>query len=167
MKIKNITTGILNEIKNFYGNVEIDENKLPEAYELLKDEISDEMKSSPEFFVGEFEKDGKSYVIAGDGALTSSGEYVLAEIEKTYEALSMYMDGAKIKDILAKTKVSRTALYSALKKTGQSRKKNISKIHISIDEDVQGIMEKEHPDNVSKWICDKIKAANKGPPAAR
>jgi len=87
MKIKNITTGILNEFKNFYGNVEIDENETQEAYDILEDEISDEMKASPEFWAGEFTKDGKRYAIAGDGALTSSGEYVLAEIEKTYDVI--------------------------------------------------------------------------------
>jgi hypothetical protein len=81
MKIKNITSGVLNELKNFYGNVEIDENESQEAYELLKNEISDDMKASPEFWAGEFTKDGKKYAIAGDGALTSSGEYVLAEIK--------------------------------------------------------------------------------------
>nr|WP_298672122.1 hypothetical protein [uncultured Prevotella sp.] len=77
--IKNITTGVLNEFKNFYGNVEIDSDKSQEAYDLLEDEI-DELKNSPEFWTGEFEKDDKKYAIAGDGDLTSSGEYVIAEI---------------------------------------------------------------------------------------
>jgi len=86
-KIKNISTGILNELKYFYGNVKIDEDESQEAYDLLEDEIPDEMKSSSEFFAGEFSKDGKKYVIAGDGALTSSGDYVLAEIEKTYDVV--------------------------------------------------------------------------------
>ena len=78
--IKNITTGVLNEFKNFYGNVEIDSDKSQEAYDLLEDEITAEIKNSPELWAGEFESDGKKYAIVGDGDLTSSGEYVIAEI---------------------------------------------------------------------------------------
>jgi hypothetical protein len=85
--IKNITTGALNEFKNFYGNVEIDSDASQEAYDLLEDELDDDMKNSPELWAGEFEIDGKRYAVAGDGALTSDGEYVIAEItdEKTYD----------------------------------------------------------------------------------
>ncbi|MCH3994842.1 MAG: hypothetical protein LKE54_07315 [Prevotella sp.] len=87
MKITKITTGVLNELKNFYGNIEIDENKSGEAYNLLQDEVSEDMKRSSEFWTGEFEHDGKRYAIAGDGALTSSGDYVLGKIEKTYDVV--------------------------------------------------------------------------------
>ena len=80
MKIMNITSGILNELKNFYGNVEINPDKSQEAYDLLKGELSEDTKNSSELWTGEFEKDGKKYAIAGDGDITSSGEYVVAEI---------------------------------------------------------------------------------------
>ncbi len=84
--IKNITTGVLNEFKAFYGNVEINQDKSEEAYKLLKDEIDDDMKNSPELWAGEFESEGKKYAIAGDGAMTSGGEYTVGEITdiKTY-----------------------------------------------------------------------------------
>ena len=78
--IKNIETGTLNEFHLFFGDIEIDHGKLQEAYDLLEDEITDEMENSPELWAGEFESDGKRYAIVGDGALTSDGEYVVAEI---------------------------------------------------------------------------------------
>jgi hypothetical protein len=42
----------------------------------------------------------------------------------------------------------------------RKRTKNILKKNISIDEDVQKIIEKENPDNLSAWICGKIKKAS-------
>jgi hypothetical protein len=79
-KIKNVTTGVLNEFKNFYGNVDFNSDASQEAYDLLKDELDNDMKESSEFWTAEFEHENKLYAIAGDGALTSSGEYVVAEI---------------------------------------------------------------------------------------
>ena len=79
-KIKNVTTGVLNEFGNFYGDVEIEHDKLEEAYDLLEDELDDDMKNSPELWAGEFESGCKRYAIVGDGAMTSNGEYVVAEI---------------------------------------------------------------------------------------
>ena len=79
-KITDITTGILNQFGLFYGEVDIDYSKVQEAYDLLEDEITDEMKNSTELWAGEFERDGKRYAIVGDGAMTSDGEYVVARI---------------------------------------------------------------------------------------
>lgn len=79
-RIINVATGFLNEFKNFYGNVVINPDKSQEAYDLLKNELSDDTKNSPELWTGEFEKDGKKYAVAGDGEMTSSGEYIIAEI---------------------------------------------------------------------------------------
>lgn len=89
-KITNISTGILSDLKLIFGHIDVNpEETQDEAYDLLEDEISDEMKNSPELWAGEFESDGKRYAIVGDGALTSGGEYVMGEIEKekTYDVV--------------------------------------------------------------------------------
>jgi len=79
-RITDITTGILNQFSLFYGDVDIDYSKEREAYDLLEDEIENDMKDSPELWSGEFICNGKRYAIIGDGALTSDGEYVVARI---------------------------------------------------------------------------------------
>ena len=78
--IRNITTGELNEFEKFYGNVEFNAEKSEEAYDLLIDEIDDEMRTSPEFWTDEFIYNGKKYAIAANGVLSSNGEYVIGEI---------------------------------------------------------------------------------------
>ncbi len=86
MKIlTNIQTGKLNEFDRFFQNVEFVNQGSNEVYKLIESEISEDIediKDSAEFWVSEFADpyDSKNYVIAADGAATSSGKYVVAEI---------------------------------------------------------------------------------------
>ena len=52
-----------------------------EVYEALKDYASKEMLKSAEMWTAKFEYKDKEYGIMGDGEITSSGRYVLGEIE--------------------------------------------------------------------------------------
>ncbi len=81
MKAINVTNGALTKFRKFYGNVKFNKERSAEAFELLKDEIGEEMKNSAKFWTAEFEHSGKKYAIAADGSLTSDGYYVVAEIE--------------------------------------------------------------------------------------
>lgn len=80
---------------------------------------------------------------------------------KVQEAIVLYKSGAKLKDIKDRTGVFATTMYANLKRMGiGKRTKNVLKKNISIDEDVQQIIKKENPDNLSAWICEKIKKAS-------
>lgn len=79
-KITDITAGILSQFGLFYGNVDIDYSKEQESYDLLENEMEEDMKDSPELWTGEFICNAKRYAIIGDGAFTSDGEYVVARI---------------------------------------------------------------------------------------
>ena len=81
MKAKSFTTGVLNNFNLFYGNVEFDNDGSEEVYEALKDYASKEMLKSPEMWTATFEYKDKEYGIMGDGEMTSSGSYILGEIE--------------------------------------------------------------------------------------
>jgi hypothetical protein len=79
------------------------------------------------------------------------------------EAIALYKSGAKLEEIKDRTGVFASTMYANMRRMGlRKRTKNILKKNISIDEDVQKIIEKENPDNLSAWICEKIKAATKG-----
>lgn len=78
--ISKISTGVLSEFSNFFGNVEFNSDASQEAYVLLKDELDDDMKNSLELWTAEFKYNDKMYAIAGDGDMTSDGNYVVAEI---------------------------------------------------------------------------------------
>ena len=79
----NIETGILNEFRNFYPEVEIDEalaaNEIFELSNLFKDE-GYKMEDSESNWIGKFDHHGKQYAIMGDDSLTSSGRYVMGEL---------------------------------------------------------------------------------------
>ncbi|MCH3994840.1 MAG: hypothetical protein LKE54_07305 [Prevotella sp.] len=76
------------------------------------------------------------------------------------EAIAMYTSGSRMSEIEQKTKISRYTVYRELKRRGQPlRGKTSTKLHISIDEDVRKILEREHPTNVSRWFCEKVKKA--------
>ena len=81
MEITEITTGVLNNFNLFYGNVEFDNDGSEEVYEALKDYASKEMLKLAEMWTATFECKKKKYGIMGDGEMTSSGSYILAEIE--------------------------------------------------------------------------------------
>ena len=83
--------------------------------------------------------------------------------KKTEEAIALYKSGAKLGEIKERTGVFPSTMYDNMKRMGlrKRRKKNIAKRNISIDEDVQKIIEKENPDNLSAWICEKIKKASR------
>ena len=83
--LTNIQTGKLNEFDRFFQNVDFQNQGSKEVYNLIENELSDEIediKDSPEFWCSEFidPYDNKIYVIAADGEATSSGKYVVAEI---------------------------------------------------------------------------------------
>lgn len=81
--------------------------------------------------------------------------------EKLQEAISLYQSGAKLEEIKERTGVFASTMYANMRRMGlRKRTKNILKKNISIDEDVQKIIEKENPDNLSAWICEKIKKAS-------
>jgi len=54
---------------------------IEEVYEALKDYASKEMLKSTEMWTATFEYKEKKYGIMGDGEMTSSGSYILGEIE--------------------------------------------------------------------------------------
>ena len=82
--------------------------------------------------------------------------------EKMKEAIRMYESGAKLKEIVNATGIFPATMYANLRRMGiGKRTKNVMKINISIDDDVQKIIEKENPDNLSAWICEKIKKASR------
>jgi hypothetical protein len=77
------------------------------------------------------------------------------------EAIALYKSGAKLEEIKDRTGVFASTMYANMRRMGlRKRTKNILKKNISIDEDVQKIIEKENPDNLSAWICGKIKKAS-------
>ena len=81
---------------------------------------------------------------------------------KLKEAIALYKSGAKLEYIKDHTGVIASTLYDNMRRMGlEKRHKNILKKNISIDEDVQKIIEKENPDNLSAWICEKIKKASR------
>jgi hypothetical protein len=75
----NIRTGILNEFGNFYPDAELKE-ATPDEINAIISECDMLMYESSEFWVQAFEHKGIRYVIAGDGELTSNGDYVLGQI---------------------------------------------------------------------------------------
>ena len=81
MEIKQFITGVLNNFKLFYGNVEFSYDDSEEVYEALKGCASKEMLKSKEMWTATFEFKKKKYGIMGDGEMTSSGSYILVEIE--------------------------------------------------------------------------------------
>ena len=81
MEITEITTGVLNNFSLFYGNVEFYNDGSEEVYEALKQYASKEMLKSSEMWTATFEYKVKEYGIMGDGEMTSSGSYILGEIE--------------------------------------------------------------------------------------
>ena len=81
MKTKNFITGVLNNFSLFYGNVKFSYDDSEEVYEALKQYASKEMLKSSEMWTAIFEYKNKEYGIMGDGEITSSGRYVLGEIE--------------------------------------------------------------------------------------
>ena len=80
MKIKKNITGILNYFSAFYSNVEFSFDDSEEVYEALKQYASKEMLKSAEMWTATFEYKEKKYGIMVDGAMTSSGSYILGEI---------------------------------------------------------------------------------------
>ena len=81
---------------------------------------------------------------------------------KMKEAIYMYQNGRKLKDIVDVTGIFPATMYANLKRMGiGKRTKNVLKINISIDDDVQKIIKKENPGNLSAWICEKIKKASR------
>ena len=82
--------------------------------------------------------------------------------EKMKEAIRMYKSGAKLKEIVNATGIFPATMYANLRRIGiGKRTKNVLKKNITIDEDVQKIIKKENPDNLSAWICEKIKKASR------
>jgi len=81
MKTLSITTGTLNNISMFYGDVELYNEGSNEVYEALKEDSEQEMLESPEMWVAMFDFNNKTYAIMGNGAMTSEGDYLVAEIE--------------------------------------------------------------------------------------
>lgn len=78
------------------------------------------------------------------------------------EAIRMYKSGAKLKEIVNATGIFPATMYANLRRIGiGKRTKNVLKKNITIDEDVQKIIKKENPDNLSAWICEKIKKASR------
>jgi len=88
MIITEITTGVLNNFNLFYGNVEFYNDGSEEVYEALKDYASKEMLKSAEMWTATFEYKKKEYGIMGDGEMTSSGHYLLAEVENENKAIN-------------------------------------------------------------------------------
>ena len=80
MTITEITTGVLNNFGLFYGNVKFSYDESEKVYEALKQYASKEMLKSAEMWTATFEYKKKKYGIMGDGAMTSSGSYILGEI---------------------------------------------------------------------------------------
>jgi|GEM_PF-6783481 len=102
MKAINVTNGTLNQFRNFYGNVKFNNERSAEAFELLKDEMGEEMKDSAKFWTAEFEHSGKKYAIAADGSLTSDGYYVAAEIE-IHKDITVRINRRSIAGLINKT----------------------------------------------------------------
>lgn len=83
MKLANITTGTLNELRYHYGNgseVEIFSEGDSEVYSALEEDADTEMLEHDEMWTGCFTFMGYNYAIMGAGSLTSSGEYILGRI---------------------------------------------------------------------------------------
>ena len=81
MKTLSITTGTLSNFSMFYGDAELYNEGSNEVYEALKEDAEQEMLESPEMWVAMFDFDDKTYAIMGNGAMTSDGDYLVAEIE--------------------------------------------------------------------------------------
>ena len=81
MKTKNFITGVLDNFSLFYGNVKFYNDGSEEVYEALKQYASKEMLKSAEMWTAMFEYKDKEYGIMADGEMTSSGRYILGEIE--------------------------------------------------------------------------------------
>jgi hypothetical protein len=76
------------------------------------------------------------------------------------EAIRMYSAGKKTKDILTATGVgSQSTLYRILDRNNIPKRppKKVKKITISLDKDVMDKVNQENPDNLSQWICDRIR----------
>lgn len=82
MKTLSFTTGTLNNFSAFYGDADFYFEGSSDVYELLKDEADSDMLESDEMWVAMFDFDDKTFAIMGNGALTSDGDYLVAEIEK-------------------------------------------------------------------------------------
>ena len=81
MEIKHLTTGVLNNFSLYYDNVEFSYDDSEEVYEALKEYASGGILKSVEMWTATFEYKEKKYGIMGDGEMTSSGSYILGEIE--------------------------------------------------------------------------------------
>ena len=95
-----ITTGKLDEFKNFYGEVEFYDHNEKEIYDLLEDEASTEMLQSPELWCAIFDYNNNKYAIIAEGELTSDGDYVVGEIDLKTKNKSNHKKYSAIKDAL-------------------------------------------------------------------
>ena len=80
MEITKIKTGVLNKFNLFYDKAEFYNNGAEEVYGALKQYASKEILMSKDMWTGIFEYKGKNYGIMCNGAMTSSGAYILGEI---------------------------------------------------------------------------------------
>lgn len=80
--IANVEEGILNEFQDHYPNVVIFSTEWGNGVNNFAEHLPEELLDSPELWFGKFRFNGKKYLIAGDGELTGSGQYVVAEIEE-------------------------------------------------------------------------------------
>lgn len=77
MTLSATTTGVLNEFINYYGKVKFNHND-PAAFEVCESFMSEDVEmDAPDFWCASFVKDGKTYFIAANGEMTSSGRYAL------------------------------------------------------------------------------------------
>jgi len=81
MKTLSITRGTLSDFSMFYGDAELYNEGSNEVYEVLKENAEQEMLNSPEMWVAMFDFNDKTFAIMGNGSMTSSGNYLVAEIE--------------------------------------------------------------------------------------
>lgn len=82
--IGTIETGILNQFGSFYQNLDFFNQGDEELYDLITSELAEDVADfidSEEFWHAEFISEGKHYLIAADGACTSGGKFVVAELD--------------------------------------------------------------------------------------
>lgn len=80
------------------------------------------------------------------------------------EVIELYEKGEKTRDILMRTGIkSMATLYSILKRNGVKKRpsKDVTKVAVSLDKDIQYLIRRERPDNLSEWICKRIKESYK------
>lgn len=81
------------------------------------------------------------------------------------KVVKMYKSGATISAIMEKCNIKSTqTVYRIIRDAGITAGRSgigSKRISISIDDEVSALIRSERPENLSRWVCDKIKKASK------